>query len=132
MKKRLFVASVVVVAMTSVAGLRGDVIEQVLVKVNGDIISKTNLEHRHVAAVRQKLSGNVEPQAFKHGAQIKQLLTDVTPQILVNAIDELLLIQYGKEQLGLKMSDEQFRQIVNNIPKEQGLQDETKFQQALA
>src|SRR5215831_2924592 len=132
MKKRLFVASVVVVAMTSVAGLRGDVIEQVLVKVNGDIISKTDLEQQQVAALRQKLQGNVDPQAMKDDAQIKQLLAEVTPKILVHAVDELLLIQYGKEELGLKMSDEQFRQIVNNIRKEQGLQDEAKFQKALA
>src|SRR5262249_10631879 len=79
-----------------------------------------------------KMNGNVDPQALKDDAQIKQLLAEVTPQILVNAVDELLLIQYGKEQLGLKMSDEQFRQIVNNIRKEQGLQDEAKFQKALA
>jgi peptidyl-prolyl cis-trans isomerase SurA len=132
MKKQLFVASVVVILASAAAALRADVIEQVLVKVNGDIISKTDLEQRQVAALRQKLNGNVDPQALKDDAQIKQLLAEVTPPILVNAVDELLLIQYGKEQLGLKMSDEQFRQIVNNIRKEQGLQDEAKFQKALA
>ena len=132
MKKQLFVASVVVILTSAVAGLRADIIEQVLVKVNGEIISKTDLEQAQVAALRQKLNGNVDPQTLKDDAQIKQLLAEVTPQILVHAVDELLLIQYGKEELGLKMSDEQFRQIVNNIRKEQGLQDETKFQQALA
>jgi len=132
MKKQLFVACVVVVLTSAVAVLRAEIIEQVLVKVNGDVISKTELEQRQVAALRQKLNGNVDPQTLKDDAQIKQMLTEVTPQIIVNAVDELLLIQYGREQLGLKMSDEQFRQIVNNIRKEQGLQDETKFQQALA
>src|SRR5215471_1478875 len=136
MKKQPFVASVVVVIVTiwvsAVAGLRADIIEQVLVKVNGDIISKTELEQRQVAALRQKMNGQIDPETLKNDAQMKQLLADVTPQILVNAVDELLLIQYGKEQLQLKMSDEQFRQIVNNIRKEQGLQDEKKFQDALA
>jgi peptidyl-prolyl cis-trans isomerase SurA len=132
MKKQLFLASVVVILTSAVAALNADIIEQVLVKVNGDVISKTDLEQRQVAALRQKLNGNVDPQMLKDDARIKQLLAEVTPQILVNAVDELLLIQYGKEQLGLKMSDEQFRQIVNNIRKEQGLQDEKKFQDALA
>jgi peptidyl-prolyl cis-trans isomerase SurA len=132
MKKQLFVASVVAILTSAVTGLRADIIEQVLVKVNGDIISKTDLEQKQIAALRQKLQGNVDPQTLKDDAQIKQMLAQVTPQILVNAVDELLLIQYGKEQLGLKMSDEQFRQIVNNIRKEQGLQDEAKFQKALA
>jgi len=147
MKKQLFVASVVVILTSAVTALRadpsarsaspraesrGDIIEQVLVKVNGDIISKTDLEQQQVAALRQKLQGNVDPQAMKDDAQMKQMLAEVTPQILVHAVDELLLIQYGREELGLKMSDEQFRQIVNNIRKEQGLQDEAKFQKALA
>jgi peptidyl-prolyl cis-trans isomerase SurA len=132
MKKQLFVASVAVILTSAVAGPRAEIIEQVLVKVNGEIISKTDLEQAQVAALRQKLNGNVDPQSLKDDAQIKKLLAEVTPQILVHSVDELLLIQYGKEELGLKMSDEQFRQIVNNIRKEQGLQDETKFQQALA
>lgn len=131
MKKQLFVASIVVILTSAGALLHADIIEQVLVKVNGDVISKSDLEQQQVAAIRQKL-GNVDPQALKDDAQIKQILAEVTPQILVHAVDQLLLIQYGKEQLGLKMSDEQFRQIVNNIRKEQGLQDEAKFQQALA
>lgn len=131
MKKQLFVATVAVI-LTSAAALRADIIEQVLVKVNGDIISKSDLEERQIAALRQKMNGQVDPATLKNDAQMKQMLAEVTPQILVNAVDELLLIQYGRDQLGLKMSDEQFRQIVNNIRKEQGLQDETKFQQALA
>ncbi len=130
MKKQLFVASVVIL-VSAVAVPRAEIIEQVLVKVNGDIISKTDLEQRQVAALRQKMNGNIDPAVLKNDAQMKQLLADVTPQVLVNAIDELLLIQYGKEQLGLKMSDEQFRQIVNNIRKEQNLLDDAKFQQAL-
>jgi hypothetical protein len=32
----------------------------------------------------------------------------VTPQLLVNAIDELLLLQRGKE-LGLRLGDDQFK-----------------------
>jgi peptidyl-prolyl cis-trans isomerase SurA len=131
MKKQLLVASVVILT-SAVAGVRADIIEQVLVKVNGDVISKTDLEQRQIAALRQKLQGNVDQQALKDDAQIKTLLAEVTPPIIVSAVDELLLVQYGKEQLGLKMSDEQFREIVNNIRKEQGLQDEAKFQKALA
>jgi len=132
MKKQLLVTSVVAILASAVAGLRADIIEQVLVKVNGDIISKTELEQQQILALRQKMNGQIDPETLKNDAQMKQLLADVTPQILVNAVDELLLIQYGKDQLGLKMSDEQFRQIVNNIRKEQGLQDEKKFQDALA
>ena len=131
MKKLLFVVTAAAVLAQS-AGMRADVIEQVLVKVNGDIITKTQLEQRQVAALRQRLNGqNVDPEMLKNDEQLKKALAEITPRVLVNAIDELLLLQHGKD-LGLHLSDDQFRRFVDNIRKEQGLQDEAKFQQALA
>ena len=118
--------------MTSVAATRADVIEQVLVKVNGDIITKTELEQRQVAALRERLNGrNIDPEMLKNDEQLKKALAEITPRVLVNAIDELLLLQHGKE-MGLHLGDEQFRQVVNNIRKEQKLEKEEDFQRALA
>jgi peptidyl-prolyl cis-trans isomerase SurA len=131
MKKLLFVATAAAVLASGV-GTRADIIEQVLVKVNGDIITKTELEQRQVSALRQRLNGqNVDPAMLKNDEQLKKALAEITPQVLVNAVDELLLLQHGKD-LGLHLSDDQFKQVVNNIRKEQKLEDETKFQQALA
>src|SRR3954471_7826639 len=131
MKKFLFVATAAAVLASGV-GTRADIIEQVLVKVNGDIITKTELEQRQVSALRQRLNGqNVDPAMLKNDEQLKKALAEITPQVLVNAIDELLLLQHGKE-LGLHLGDDQFKQVVNNIRKEQGLQDEAKFVAALA
>jgi peptidyl-prolyl cis-trans isomerase SurA len=107
-----------------------EILEQVLVKVNGDIITKTELEQRQVSALRQRLNGQVDQAALKNDEQLKKMLAEVTPEVLVNAVDELLLLQRGRE-LGLHLGDDQFRQVVNNIRKEQGLQDEEKFQAAL-
>ena len=58
------------------------------------------------------------------------MLNEVTPQVLVDAIDELLLLQRGKE-LGFALSDEQFAQIVSNIRKENKLENEEQFHAAL-
>ena len=130
MKKKLFAAAMIFAA--SVVPMRGDIIEQVLVKVNGDIISKTELEQRQVAALRQKMQvQQIDPESLKNDETLKKALAEVTPAVVANAIDELLLIQRGRE-LGLKLSDDQFKQVVANIRKEQGLQDEAKFVQALA
>jgi peptidyl-prolyl cis-trans isomerase SurA len=113
------------------AGSSGDVVEQVLVKVNGDILTKTELEQRQVSALRQRLSKNIDPELLKNDEQLKKVLAEITPRVLVNAIDELLLLQHGKE-LGLRLGDEQFRQVVASIRKDQGLEDDAKFAQALA
>jgi len=103
----------------------------VLVKVNGDIITKTELEQRQVAVLRQRMQGQIDPEALKNDETLKKMLVDVTPQVIVNAIDELLLFQRGRE-LGYRLSDDQFKAVVANIRKENKLEDEAKFQQALA
>ena len=146
MKKLLFVVTAAAVlaggmptradsstrAESSSASSSGEVIEQVLVKVNGDIITKTELENNQVQALRQRLNGQqIDPETLKNDAQLKKALAEITPMVLVGMVDNLLLLQHGKE-LNLHLSDDQFKQVVTNIRKEQGLQDDKKFQDALA
>jgi peptidyl-prolyl cis-trans isomerase SurA len=110
------------------AAPRAEVIEQVLVKVNGEIFTKTDLESRQVQLLRQRNQQldlkNADDQ------QLKKALNEITPQILVDAVDEMLMEQRGKE-LGYTMSDEQFKNIVENIKKENKLETEDQFQAAL-
>ena len=131
MKKQLFAAATVVLAIL-VVPTRAEIIEQVLVKVNGDIITKTELEQRQVSALRQRMQGQLDADALKNNdAALKKMLAEVTPQLIVSAIDELLLLQRGRE-LGLRLGDDQFKQVVANIRKENNLQDEKKFLEVLA
>ena len=121
---------VVVLLASLIAPLRGEVIEQVLVKVNGDIITKTELETRQIAAIRQRMSQDVDAAALKNDEQLKKVLADVTPRILVEAIDELLTVQLAKER-GYRLRDEQFKEWLSALRKEQNLEDDQKFQAAL-
>lgn len=128
MNLRSFGAACVVVAL-AVPALRADVIEQVLVKVNGEILTKTDLEQLQVTALRAQ-NPNVSAADLANDTALRKMLDDVTPRVVVNAIDEMLLVQRGRE-LGLKMSDEQFNQILANIRKENKLETEEQFQAAL-
>jgi parvulin-like peptidyl-prolyl isomerase len=103
------------------------IIEQVLVKVNGDIITKSELEERQIAALRQR---NLNPDVLKNDEQLKKALAEVTPQLLVNAIDELLVIQLGREK-GLRLSDDQFNRWLTSMRKDQNLEDDKRFEAAL-
>src|SRR6185436_5834549 len=85
------------------ASLQADIIEQVLVKVNGEIITKTDLEGRQIAALRQK-NPNLRPDS---DAALKAALAEVTPAVIVDAVDEMLMVQKGKE-LGYTMSTDRF------------------------
>ena len=109
------------------AGIRAEVVEQILVKVNGDIITKTDLEARQIAALRQRPQfANVN----QNSEELKKAIAEITPPLIVDAIDELLLVQRGRE-LGYALGDEQFKSIVENIKKENKLESEEQFQAAL-
>ena len=112
------------------ATAQAQVIERVLVKVNGDILTQTELEERQTAAIRARLGRDLKPEAVKNDQELKKALDEVTPQLLVDAIDELLLLQMGKEK-GYHLTDEQFKAWLDNLRKEQNLEDEQKFQAAL-
>lgn len=105
---------------------QADILEQILVKVNGDIITKTDLEQRQIAALRRR-DPNFRPT---NDADLKKALSEVTPEVIVSAVDELLLIQRGRE-LGYALGAEQFRNIVENIKKENKIETEEAFQAAL-
>jgi peptidyl-prolyl cis-trans isomerase SurA len=121
------VALAATIAALSAVGLQADIIEQILVKVNGDIITKTDLEQRQIAAIRQR----PEAQALRgNDAELAKLLSEVTPQVIVDSVDELLLTQRGKE-LGYTMNDEQFHNIVENIRKENKIESDEQFNAAL-
>ena len=129
--RRLALGSALTLALAAAASLplRAEIIEQVLVKVNGEIFTKTDLEQRQVAAIRAQ-NRNVKLEDAKGDAELRKALDEVTPQVLGEAIDELLLLQRGKE-LGFSLSDEQFAQIVSNIRKENKLESEEQFLAAL-
>lgn len=125
MSKTLSVAAVLLVAF--LAPLRADIIEQVLVKVNGDILTKTDFEQRQIAALRQRQDlGNITPDS----PELKKAIAEITPDLILSAVDELLLVQRGRE-LGYALGDEQFNSILENIKKENKLETDEQFQAAL-
>src|SRR3989337_1475948 len=129
MKLKLILAGGLLVALA--VALRGQILERVLVKVNGDILTQTELEEKQTAAIRARIGGG-ELKAYiaKNSDELKKAMDEVTPQILVESIDELLLLQMGKEK-GYRLSDEQFKSWLENLRKEQNLQDDQKFFAAL-
>ena len=122
--------STLVLAVALAVPVRAQIIERVLVKVNGDIFTQTELEERQTAAIRARMGVDFKPDMVNNSEELKKAVDEVTPQLLVDAIDELLLLQMGKEK-GYHLSDEQFKAWLENLRKEQNLTDDQKFQAAL-
>ena len=126
MFKRIATAAVLATSLAA-APVAAEIIEQVLVNVNGDILTKTEFEQRQVAVLRNRPElANVTPES----PELRKAIVEVTPQLILDAVDELLLIQRGRE-LGLALGDEQFKSIVDNIKKSNNIEDEEQFQAAL-
>jgi parvulin-like peptidyl-prolyl isomerase len=105
------------------SGGKVEIIEQILVKVNGEIVTKTELENRQVAALRTRAQQMSDDD-------LKKAIASITPDILVDVVDELLLLQRGKE-LGYKVTDENFKRVLENIRKENKLESDDQFNAAL-
>ena len=118
-------AGVMFVAV-AVAIPSAQILEQVLVKVNGEIITKTDLEQRQIAALRQR-NPNFRPD---NDTALQKALAEVTPAVIVDAVDELLMVQRGKE-LGYTMTTDRFNSIVENIKKENKIETDEALQAAL-
>jgi peptidyl-prolyl cis-trans isomerase SurA len=103
------------------------VVEQVLVKVNGDIITKSELEEKQIAELRRR---GVRPEVLKDEEALRKVLAEVTPELIVASVDELLVLQLGRER-GLRLSDEQFNRWLASMRKDQGLEDDKRFEDAL-
>jgi parvulin-like peptidyl-prolyl isomerase len=126
MRRFALTSALVVSAVVGMTAQKGMVLEQILVKVNGDIITKTELEQRQIAALRQR-DPNFRPST---DAELQKALVEVTPDVIVNAIDEMLLVQRGRE-LGYALSNDRFNSIIENIKKENKIETDDQFQAAL-
>jgi peptidyl-prolyl cis-trans isomerase SurA len=127
MKVRL---SLVLLLALAAVPIRAEILERIIVKVNGDIFTLRDLEQRQVSILGSRKNLQANPDSLKNDEETKKALAEITPQLLVDVIDELLLVQLGKEK-GYRLSDEQFKSWMDNLRKEQNLQDEAKFLAAL-
>src|SRR4026208_1117532 len=127
MKLKALLSAALLVA--AAAAPRGEILEQILVKVSGDIFTTSDLEQRQIAALRQKGQA-IDLKSDPNNVQLRKALDEITPQIMVEAVDEMVIVQRGKE-LGYTLSDAQFRSVVDNIRKENKIESDEQFQAAL-
>jgi len=120
-------AALLLVSIGSIA--RSEILEQVLVKVNGEIFTKTDLETRQVQEIRQR-GKQIDLTTAKGNEELRKAIEEVTPTILVNVVDEMLIVQRGKE-LGYKVSDEQYKQILDNLKAQNKIDSDEQLVAAL-
>jgi len=95
-------------------------VEQIVCKVNGEIVTNIDLEHDRTDLEKQYRTGGYS------GKRLEDALRDETPNLLRNKIDNLLLVQKGKE-LELKV-DPDVNKYLADLQRQTGTADPEKFQ----
>jgi peptidyl-prolyl cis-trans isomerase SurA len=120
--KRFWLSSLLFVAALGTAALvQGDVIERVMARVNGEIVTLSEFEARQLAAVQAARVPDGEVEAF---------LRQNNARLLEEAMDDLLLVDRANA-LGLKLRPEYLDQVIEDIKKEQNIASEEEFQAQL-
>ena len=126
MKKTLTGAALFVCVLA--VSLSAEILEQVLVKVNGEIVTQTEFHRVQLAALRE-LQNQPDPSRLSD-ADLSKTLAQITPQAIVTVVDEMLLMQRATE-LGLAVTDAQFTQVLESIRKDNKIESEAAFEAAL-
>jgi peptidyl-prolyl cis-trans isomerase SurA len=121
------VAAAALVFLAPVA--RSEILEQVLVKVNGEIFTKTDLEARQVSAIRQG-GKQIDLSTAQGNEELRKAIAEVTPGLLVGVVDEMLIVQRGKE-LGYRVGEDQFKAILDNLKAQNKIENDEQLVAAL-
>jgi peptidyl-prolyl cis-trans isomerase SurA len=110
------------------AAVSAEILEQVLVKVNGEIVTQTDFHRIQLAALREL--PNQADASKMSDAELTKTLAQITPRAIVTVIDEMLLTQRAAE-LGITVTDAQFNQVLESIRKDNKIETQEAFEAAL-
>lgn len=103
------------------AGASSEIIERVVAKVNGDIVTLSEFVNRQTAAVQG---------ARVPGTDVERFLRENNARILQEAVDELLLVQRA-EELGIRLRPEYIAEVIEGIKKENNIASDEALREQL-
>ena len=119
MKLRTVWASCALAASAFAADI--GVVEEIIAKVNGDIITRSELDH-----ARKQMQAELSARGV-NGTQLEQALAQQQKDALREKIDQLLLVQKGKE-LSINVESDVSKYLAD-LQVKSGIADPEKFQQ---
>jgi peptidyl-prolyl cis-trans isomerase SurA len=118
MRRRLLFLSLLALPLAANA----EIVERVVVKVNGEIVTLTDFQARQLRALQQ---ARIAPE------QVPAFLREHNARLLQDAIDDLLLKQKAEEE-GLRIPPSYLADTVEEIKKENKITSDEQFIELLA
>jgi parvulin-like peptidyl-prolyl isomerase len=110
-----------ILSVLTAVSVRGEILERVIVKVNGLIVTQSEFENRQIAAVQQ---AHIAPD------KIEAFLRENNARLLQDAIEDLLLVDRARA-LDLRLKAEYLNEVIENIKKENNLASDQALQEQL-
>ena len=104
------------------ASAPAEILQRIVVKVDDQIITLSELQARQLAAVQEAKVGPSEVEAYLRANNAK---------ILQQAIDEILLMKRA-EEAGLRLPPEAVEEVVSSIKRQNNITSEAQMKDALA
>lgn len=108
-------------ALLLAAPAPGEMIERVVVKVNGEILTMSEFAARQVSAVQ---AADIPPD------QVEDYLRRNNARILEQAVEDLLIVQRAAE-IGIELQPAYVNAIVSQIKEENGIDSDDQFERQL-
>lgn len=107
-----------------------DVIERILLKVNGDPFMQTELEQRQLLMLRRQSGRECSLADLRTNPETRQRAAAVAPGILSDVIDELLMLQRAGD-LGYDVADADVDRVIESIKTENNIASKQQFDELL-
>jgi peptidyl-prolyl cis-trans isomerase SurA len=130
LRKTCFVAGWLTAGLAVAEIVSAQPIEQVLVKVNGDIITKLDLEERQRAVLAQRHRRPLSAVEVHADPNLTSQAAILAPQLVLDAIDELLLMQRA-DDLGLAATDDDVDSVIARMRADNNISTDLEFEELL-
>jgi peptidyl-prolyl cis-trans isomerase SurA len=102
------------------------VIEQILVKVNGDIITRRQLDERVRSMLAQRQGRPLAGDEVRADEALRQQAEALTPRAISDAIDELLVLQRARE-LDFDVGDDDVDRVIARMRLDNNITSDAAF-----
>jgi parvulin-like peptidyl-prolyl isomerase len=106
------------------------ILQRILLKVNGEAFTQTELVQFQIEVLKAEKQMAATPRDLETNEALRTALLEITPKILLRVVDDLLMIQRGRE-LGYALTDQLFAQSLDKLKKDFNL-DDAALRQELA
>jgi peptidyl-prolyl cis-trans isomerase SurA len=124
----LLVTTATLSAWLSLSGrcLALQVFEQVLVNVNGDILTRRQLDERVRSVLAQQQGRAIATAEIRADPALRQQAARLTPRVAADAIDELLVLQRARE-LGFGADEDDVDRVVARMRLDNNVRSDEEF-----